>query len=356
GYWKDKYPVSESRYAQIANCINQQWERVEKADLYQQALLIITTRQWFDQKNTLYEKALQQLEHIRQLAIEDPVNGIRWKALADADDMTVSTEEMLALLSEAFGKMSDAAQVNEGIIKWMLTSKSDHQWRSTKGAAAAIGLLQKTKNTVTDVPNILRAVVGDQTLSVTDDLLGGQPFSFIKTNKAPDALPITKANNAIVQGNVIVYRFAPASQLNALNTDITLTKHLFRYDHVSKSWERVGDSTTLAVSDKVKVVLNIETTNNLPYVYIDDKTGGAFQSMDQHSGYEYANGIHYYRSVRDAGMQFFSDFIPAGKTEISYELKVTQEGTFTNGAASLQCMYKPERTAYSNSFSIKTQE
>jgi hypothetical protein len=37
-------------------------------------------------------------------------------------------------------------------------------------------------------------------------------------------------------------------------------------------------------------------------------------------------------------------------------LQVAQEGRFTNGPAVLQCMYKPEKTAYSNSVSIKTAE
>jgi uncharacterized protein YfaS (alpha-2-macroglobulin family) len=94
----------------------------------------------------------------------------------------------------------------------------------------------------------------------------------------------------------------------------------------------------------------------LPYVFIDDKNGGAFEAVEQRSGYEYGNTISYYRSVRDAGMQIFTSLIPAGRTEIRYDLKVTQEGTFTNGAACLQCMYKPEKAAYSNSALINTKE
>lgn len=356
GYWRGNYPVTQNDYIQIEKCIKQQWEEVEKAGLYQQALLIITSLQWFDQKNTLYEKALQQLEHIRQLAIEDPVNGIRWKALADADDMTVSTEETLALLAEAFGKTSGSAPINEGIIKWVLASKADHEWRSTKAVAAAINLLQKTTNTVTGSPNILSSTINNQSITVTDDLLNGQPVSIIKASHVPEALSVRKASDAIAHGNIIVWHFMPASQVNQLNTGIQLKKHLFRFSTISKKWEPVGESTLLNVSDKLKVVISIETAVNLPFVYIDDKTSGAFESTDLHSGYEYASGVQYYKSVRDAGMQFFSDLIPAGRTEISYELTVIQEGTFTNGPASLQCMYKPEKTAYSNSILIKTQD
>jgi hypothetical protein len=346
----------DTQHAQVENTLKQQWEGVEKGSLYQQALLIITSMQWLDQTNALYAKALQQLEHVRQQAIEDPVNGIRWKAFADADDLTVSTEETLALLSEAFDSSSNATQVNEGIIKWLLVARPEHEWKTTKGAAAAIGLLKKTTNPITDVPNTLSVTITNKALAVTDDLLAGQPFSFIKTNNIPATLAIKRSANQPVSGNIMTYYFAPASRLSQLNTAIKLTKDIFRFNHVSNNWERVGDSSLLKVSDKIKVVLTIETARNLPYVYIDDKTGGAFESMDVHSGYEYAHGIHYYKSVRDAGMQFFADLITAGRTQISYELQVAQEGRFTNGPAVLQCMYKPEKTAYSNSVSIKTAE
>jgi hypothetical protein len=354
GYWKTQYPVTTSRYAQIENIIKQKWEGVEKAGLYQQALLIITSRQWLKPQNVLFNKPLQQLNSIREGAIEDPVNGIRWKSLADDDDLTVSTEETLALLTEAFGKTAHSSQIDEGIIKWLLVSKADHQWSSTKGAAAAISLLQKTTNPTTSAPNTLHSTINNQPLTVTDDLLNGEPISFVKTGWIADAISVRKNNDAPVQGNVLLWHFMPAAQVNQLNTGIQLTKQLFRLDNASKQWQPIGDSSLLKIADKLKVVITIETAANLPYVYIDDKTSGAFEPTDAHSGYEYGNGINYYRSVRDAGMQFFSAFIPAGRTGISYELTVTQEGSFTNGPATLQCMYKPEKTAYSNSISIKT--
>jgi alpha-2-macroglobulin len=51
---------------------------------------------------------------------------------------------------------------------------------------------------------------------------------------------------------------------------------------------------------------------------------------------------------------FFAENIPSGKHEISYELKVSHEGSFISGPAALQCMYKPEISAYSLSSNIIT--
>lgn len=356
GYWKTVYYVADSQMVQIEQIIKKQWERVELIGLHQQAILITTTLQWFGVQTDTYKKALDQLEHIRQLAIEDPVNGIRWKELADESDMSISTEETLALLAEAFNKAGNATLINEGITKWLLSAKTDHQWRSTKAAAAVIGILQKTQRSATGVTDIIKTNINGENITVTNNLLCGEPFVFVPTSKAPQTLTIKKEGNTMVHGNIVAWHFQPTSQLNQYNTDIQLSKKLFIYNNTSKSWEPVGDEQVLKIADIVNVVLTIETSTNLPYVYIDDKSSGAFDAVDQRSGYQYGNNIGYYRSVRDAGMQIFASLIPAGKTEISYELKVTQEGKFTNGAASLQCMYKPEKVAYSNSALINTKE
>lgn len=356
GHWNATYPVTEAQLARAQQIIKQQWEKVENAGLHQQALLIITTMQWFDAQNDLYKKAIQQLEHIRQQAIDDAVNGIRWKALADETDMTISTEETLALLAEAFGKTAEATSINEGITKCLLSSKTDHQWRSTKAAAAAISVLQKTQGAATGTPGKISANINGQHISVTNNLLSGEPFTFVKTDTISQRLTIKKEGNTSVYGNIVAYHFQPASQLKGYNTGIQLSKKIFIYKEDTKNWTPIGDTPVLKIADKVKVVLTIETAVNLPYVYIDDKSGGAFEAVDQHSGYRYGDRIGYYRSVRDAGMQFFASLIPAGKTEISYELKVTQTGMFTNGPASLQCMYKPEKAAYSNSALINITE
>jgi hypothetical protein len=90
----------------------------------------------------------------------------------------------------------------------------------------------------------------------------------------------------------------------------------------------------------------------LQYVFINDKRAAAFEPLDNSSGYRYNDGVHYYQSVKDAGYQFFADFIPSGKHNIEYEVKLAQEGSFTNGIAVLQCMYRPDITAYSNGLKI----
>lgn len=70
------------------------------------------------------------------------------------------------------------------------------------------------------------------------------------------------------------------------------------------------------------------------------------------SGYEYRDGLEYYQSVKDAGYLFFIDKIPSGIHNIEYETVINASGNFTNGPASLQCMYQPSINTYSNVSSI----
>jgi uncharacterized protein YfaS (alpha-2-macroglobulin family) len=352
GYWKEMYPVATSVQDSIIHFIKQEWQQIERIGLYRQALLIIATMTWIDQKDDVYAKAIKQLENIHQMAIEDTIHGIRWKNLADADDLNNCDEETIALLAEAFARSTAYPQIRDGIVKWLLSARTDHHWKNTKSTAAAINLLQEAQTTATGATRTISATINKPVMTVTDDLLKGQLFSFVKTTSVPPALPIHNLDTTLANGDIILYYFTSITQLNQLNKDIQLSKTISRFNESSQHWESVDNNTMLTTGEKLKVVLTIETPRPLQYVFIDDKAGGALESTDVHSGYESGNGFSYYRSVRDAGQQFFSDFIPSGRLEIVYELKTTQEGVFTNGPASLQCMYKPAIMAYSNSTMI----
>ena len=93
--------------------------------------------------------------------------------------------------------------------------------------------------------------------------------------------------------------------------------------------------------------MTIETPRRLSYVVIEDRRAANLEPVDALSGYRYSGDFGYYCSVRDASIQCFADEIPAGRSTFSYEMRVNAAGTFTYGAASLECMYRPEVKAYS---------
>lgn len=349
GYWLENYPFNDSAKLAVRGMLGKAWESASDASLYAQALLIIATFQYGMDDDSLHKNAKVQLRSIRQLAIEDDQNGLRWKSVADSDDLNNSSEEIVALLAEAFeaGDMN----INKGIIKWLMTTKSEHHWSTTKATAAVINVLMKENKSVIGLSQIIEAKTGDTVLSVTNDLMKGNLLAFAPTQALPSFLHLTKTVPEPATGNISCYYFTSSEQLSDLNKDVRIVKKMYKWSSSIGSWTLISEGEVLKVAEKVKVVLTVESFRPLSYVYIDDKRGAAFELVDITSGYEYA-GFGYYKSVRDAGCHFFADFIPSGRHEISYELKVSQEGNFTCGPTVLQCMYNPEVTAYGNSIKV----
>jgi uncharacterized protein YfaS (alpha-2-macroglobulin family) len=352
-FWKEKYPFADSMLQNIRTLIREGWKKGADNSLYGQAMLIITTLRYFDKTAPEFQQAIAQLNSIEQLSIHDNVNGVRWKDLADNDDMSNDAEETLALLADAFAEAGIHPELPKGIVKWLLTAKNEDHWSSTKATSAVIGMLSKENNTATGITQTLNGKINNQDLTVTDDLLNGSGFSFVKTNTS-SPVAVKKQADLPATGSLVWYYFSAGGYANNVNKQVNLKKEITRYNNTSGKWEMIDEKTTLHIADKIKVQLTIETAKALRYVYIDDKRAAAFEPEENYSGYQYGDGISYYQSVRDAGMQFFTDFIPSGRTTISYEMIVAQEGSFTNGPASLQCMYKPDVNAYSGSMKVQT--
>ena len=212
----------------------------------------------------------------------------------------------------------------------------------------------KNNRSVIGETQTITAAVAEKNLTVTDDMLSGAGYNFSRINSIPAFVKLKKETVSAASGNLIYYYFTNDSLLNNLNNNILLQKRMYKWNDELQMWNLINPGSVLKIADKIKVVLTIQSSRSLPFVFIDDKRAAAFEPVQNSSGYEYVSGMGYYRSVRDAGYHFFAENIPSGRHEITYELKVSQEGDFTSGPAVLQCMYKPEAAAYSNSLKIVT--
>jgi len=355
-YFLNSHPLTDSLKQKIRQGLLENWKNADKKSLYGQSLLLIASFRYSENENdTLYVRSVAQLNSIRQAAIEDEANGLRWKELADNDDLANSSEETIALLAEAFSEYKNGNEVNRGIIKWLLTAKSEHHWRSTKATAAVINLLSNEK-ILNGEKQVIEATANNKSIKVTDDMFSGTDFNFSRMNEIPAEIRLHKENQIAANGSFYSYYFTSSTNLSGLNKDVQVQKKLYKWSEKDNKWDRAMEGAQLKIADKIRVVLTIQSSKALHYVFIDDKRAAAFEPVNNNSGYEFGTGFNYYRSLRDAGFQFFADFIPSGKVEISYELKVAQEGEFLNGPAVLQCMYKPEVTAYSNGLTVKTEK
>jgi alpha-2-macroglobulin len=280
------------------------------------------------------------------------VNGLRWKAISNGEELGESAEETMALLAEAFDLDGKYKDVNPGIVNWLLTAKQDQHWQTTKGTAAAIDLLQEQKGSTFGETKAFIAQLEEQHLSVSDGLLDGTPAAFAAVKQSPASITLQQQGTN-VNGAVTWYYFAEPKQLDTLSKSISIKKKFYVLNK-DKNWVNLTPGTVLKAGDNVRVTLTIETSSRLKFVHISDPRAAAFEPKDNNSGYQYNNGLSYYQSVKDTGLELFTESIPRGISEINYELVVAMSGQFTSGPAKLQCMYTPSATAYSNTQKVIT--
>jgi hypothetical protein len=314
------------------------------------ALLIILGIRYFSNDPVEYSKATQQLQSLMQAAIVDG-NGVRWKTIADSDDLETSAEESLALVIEALEAGKQEQEFGPGIIKWLMTYKNEQQWHTTKGTSAIIDLLLKQRNSVVAATHTMRADFNEKSIKVSDDILYGSTSAFCQTETI-QSIRLRKEEDEPINANIGWYHFSNSNDLNRLNKEVNINKSWYHINHQTKEWELSDSNFVYKVGEKVKIVIALESSKALRYVWINDKRSGAFEPEEYNSGYQYGRYFGYYQSIRDAGINFFAEFIPSGKTQIEYEMIVAQEGEFSGGMAMLQCIYNPSVTSYSSTQSI----
>jgi hypothetical protein len=319
--------------------------------LKDQALLWLSTMRYF--QDSLYQKSVAALQSIKERAIVDTVNGTRWKELAESEDIGATSEETMAYLLEAFKEAGEEENIQPGLIKWLLTNKQQHQWQTTTGTAAIISVLLQQKGSTTGATNAVKALLPDTTLKVSDGLLDGQRIAFHESAKF-SPLVIQKIGEAPVNIHLGWYYFTEPDSAAGLSNGVRIHKIISRFNEKTKSWTGVSVTDILKLGEKVRISLSIETPKPLRFVFINDPKAAAFEPTIYQSGYNWGSDFSYYESIRDAGRQFFAEFIPSGRTQIEYEMKVAHEGSFNAGITTLECMYRPEISAYGNVQKITT--
>lgn len=351
-YWQTEHPLSPKQLINANKILEQEWTNVNVKNLQQKALLVINTVRYLPVANSLSDKAYNLLESIRQMAIQDDLNGIRWKAIADAENMNNAAEETMALLCEAFEISEKYKDVQRGMIKWLLSAKQHQHWQTTKATAAAIDMLQKENGVMATVKSFSADVAGKQ-LNVSDGLLNGKPEDFFTEEESPASVTL-KQTGTNTTGAVTWYYFAKPEGLDTLSNTVKINKQFFVYGAGGETKPTIP-AAVFKPGDRLQVKITIDAATPLQYVHINDPRAALFEPENNISGYRYAKRIGYYQSVRDTGLELFFEDIPRGVTEFTYDVVVAQSGEFSSGPATLQCMYQPGFTAYSNTGVFKSE-
>ena len=106
--------------------------------------------------------------------------------------------------------------------------------------------------------------------------------------------------------------------------------------------DTIPENGTLHIGDRVIVRLVMRADRDLEYVHLKDMRGACMEPVNVLSGYQWQGGLGYYESTKDVSTQFFFSLVQRGVYVFDYPLLVEQTGEFSNGVASVECMYAPE--------------
>ena len=270
------------------------------------------------------------------LHIEYPSNGF----YGSARKIAVHTMLMEAFLAEEFPD----SRVREGLCRWLLAQKRLQDWGTSTGSVDAIyALLQGQPEGLTfrayDAIRLLSpqgkelahavSSVGDWVgLGAVSVSVGGGDLK-----KGVGALAVMKTEERPSSWGAAYACFQlPLDEVESSASGLRIRQE------VDNEHPRVGDRVTL------RYVL----TSDRDYEFVRLKAGRAacLEPVESRSGYEYRNGLGYYKEVKDASTNYFFERLPKGTYVIEAECYVERAGRYALGAVKLNGVYAPEFSAY----------
>lgn len=331
--------------------------------LYEQALIASTGAQ-----STTSNPALTKLivESLRERAIRKDEFGMYWKYGRGYRWSNLPIETHCRIL-EAFQAAGGSQDELDEMRLWLLTNKRTNRWETTKSTAAAVFALLNTGTdwTTDKAPEPLgiswpdfaqkrnlasRARAAQETAEAATgafsvNVAAGEITSDLASVK------VRNKGNELVWGGVFWQYTELAQKVEAANNGpLTLERELFHRQPTADGIRLVPitEDTPLKAGDRVTVRLILRSDRDLDFVHLKDRRAATFEPIDQLSGYNYSNGLGYYKAPGDLATNFFFDQLPKGTYTLEYDLFTTYSGSFSNGLGRVQCMYAPEFGANSD--------
>lgn len=303
------------------------------------------------------------LKSLNERALVNDELGMYWKDNVGGYYWHQAPIETQALLIEAFDEISDDPTIVEELKVWLLKQKQTTDWKTTKATAEACYALLLRGTAILENTEQVEIKINNQLLDLTSKNTPVEAGTgYIKTSWSGDEITpelgkitVTRATEGVSWGAMYWQYFEDLDKITSHATGLKLNKQLFSVTNTTSGpvIRPITSSTPLKIGDKVRVRIELRTDRNLEYVHLKDMRAAGFEPINVISRYKWQDGLGYYESTRDAATHFFFDYIPKGTYVFEYDIRVSHAGQFSNGVATIQCMYAPEFTSHSEGIMVK---
>ena len=306
------------------------------------------------------------LASLEETSINLPETGRYWKNNSEGGYGDESPAEAQALLIEAFTETKDRARLVNSLRTWLLIQKQTQAWPTTKATAdACYALLLQGNDWLADSLSV-QVRLGDTLVDSRQEKTSAGTGYFKKQWDGSRIQPGMGDIRISVQrpsthapgvGAVYYQYFQNIDAVTTSQTGISIQKQLYRVYTSDRGEEmtQVKRGDPVHVGDRIRVRLVVRSDRDLAYVHLKDLRAACMEPVNVLSGYRWQGGLGYYQSTLDASTNFFFSTLPRGTHVLEYDLNVAQTGTFSEGLATLQCLYAPQFTAHSEGLTIKSQ-
>ncbi|MDR0310691.1 MAG: hypothetical protein LBJ21_03790, partial [Acidobacteriota bacterium] len=333
-----------------------------KHNNYIKGMLALALHRYGDQKS-----ARQIMLSLSETALYSEEMGMYWKSNVSGWWWYEAPIETQALLIEAYNEILDDKKSVEELKVWLLKQKQTQDWKTTKATSEAIYALLLTGSNLLAGDALAQITIGGKTIDPYKLEEGERPQAgtgYFKTSWRGDEIKPDMGRITVVNTNPVVawgaaywQYFEQLDKITPAETGVSIKKRLFVKSNSPSGpvLREITPGAPIKIGDRVTVRLEIRAGRDMEYVHLKDMRASAFEPVNVLSGYRRQDGLGYYESTRDAATNFFISYLPRGTYVFEYDLFATQQGEFSNGITTLQCMYAPEFTTHSEGIRISVE-
>ncbi len=305
------------------------------------------------------------VKSLSERAIHNDELGMYWKKNIAGYYWYQDPIQTQALMIELYNEVAKNKSDVDELKIWLLKNKQTNDWKTTTATAEAIYSLLLT-NGVKLLANskICPVTLGNITINPennpeikTEAGTGYYKVSFNgnKVTPAMGNIKVENKNNTVAWGAVYWQYFENLDKITPHKTPLKLKKELFKEIITDRGSQLLplNKTNNLKIGDKIIVRIELRVDREMEYVHMKDMRASAFEPINVISQYKYQDGLGYYQTTKDASTNFFFDHLPKGTYVFQYSLRVSAEGSFSNGITTIQCMYAPEFMSHSKGLRVK---
>ncbi|WP_081740549.1 alpha-2-macroglobulin family protein [Aquimarina pacifica] len=330
--------------------------------LYSQGMLALILN-----RNSDTNTATKIIRSLDEKSITNEELGMYWKSNTPSWYWYQAPIETHSLMIEVFSEVEQEpkrTKIIDNLKIWLLKNKQTNRWKTTKATSDAVYALLLQGSDWLSITDMVDIVLGDHNIDPgaiegTKIEAGTGYFktswsgSEIKPNMA--TAKITKKGKGIAWGALYWQYFEDLDKITSAKTPLSLKKKLFLKKNTDTGEEitEITPATKLELGDLVRVRIELRSDRTMEFVHMKDMRASGLEPMNVISRYKYQDGLGYYESTKDASTNFFFDYLPKGVYVFEYDLRVNNEGEFSNGITTIQSMYAPEFSSHSEGIRIR---